>query len=94
MATASWNGVTLAKSESVQVVEGNLYFPPDALNREHFTESDTRSTCPWKGVASYYHVEVEGSQNRDAAWVYLEPKPEAENIRAHVAFWRGIEVKG
>lgn len=92
MAKASWNGAMLAESERFEVVEGNVYFPPEALHRDHFRESDTRTVCPWKGVASYYDVVVDGKVNRDAAWYYPEPSQAAENIRGLVAFWKGVEV--
>jgi uncharacterized protein (DUF427 family) len=89
---AVWNGKVLAESDRTVVVEGNHYFPPDAVNRELFEDSDTHTICPWKGTASYYTVAVDGASNADAAWYYPEPKPEAANIRDHVAFWHGVEV--
>lgn len=92
MAKAVWNDTVLAESDTFEVVDGNIYFPAEALRREHFTESDHKSNCPWKGVASYYTVTVDGDENAKAAWYYPEPKPAAENIRDHVAFWRGVEV--
>lgn len=92
MAKASWNGETLAESDRFEVVEGNVYFPPEALHRARFRESDTRTVCPWKGVASYYDVVVDGKVNRDAAWYYPEPSEAAEKIRGLVAFWKGVEV--
>lgn len=92
MATARWNGAVLAESDDVEVVEGNLYFPPEAVNPEYLRPSDTHTTCGWKGVASYHHVVVDGQENRDAAWFYPDPKPAAANIRGRVAFWRGVEV--
>jgi len=91
---AIWKGRTLAESDETVVVEGNHYFPPASLVRAHFQESDTRTHCPWKGDASYYHVVVDGEMNPDAAWTYREPKPEASHIGDHVAFWRGVEVTG
>ena len=93
MAKAIWNGATLAESDRCQVVEGNQYFPPDALRREYLRESATHTTCPWKGVASYYDVTVNGETNRDAAWYYPAPKDAAANIKDHVAFWRGVRVE-
>ena len=75
------------------VVEGNQYFPPESLQREYFRPSDTTSVCPWKGVAHYYHVEVNGQLNRDAAWYYPDPKPAARQIQGRVAFWRGVQVQ-
>jgi uncharacterized protein (DUF427 family) len=87
-----WNGVVLAESDATVVVEGNHYFPPDSLNRRYFSDSDTRTTCPWKGEASYYTVMVDGATNTDAAWVYTRPAEAAAQITGHVAFWRGVEV--
>lgn len=92
MARAIWNGAVIAESDRTRVVEGNTYFPPDAVRREHLRDSDTHTTCPWKGVASYYHVVVGDEANRDAAWYYPEPKPAAEDIRGWVAFWRGVTI--
>jgi uncharacterized protein (DUF427 family) len=92
MAKAVWKGATLAESDKVTVVEGNVYFPPDSIRREHIKDSQTHSTCPWKGVASYYDIIVEGETNKDAAWHYPEPKPAAKHIKDYVAFWKGVEV--
>ena len=89
---AVWNGKVLAESDRTVVVEGNHYFPADTVNRELFEDSATHTVCPWKGTASYYTVTVDGASNADAAWYYPEPKPEAANIRDHVAFWHGVEV--
>lgn len=83
------NGVTLAESESTEVVEGNHYFPPDSVNREHFEESATHTHCPWKGDASYYSLNVDGTTVEDGAWYYPEPKDAASNIRDYVAFYPG-----
>jgi uncharacterized protein (DUF427 family) len=90
---AVWNGKVLAQSEETVVVEGNHYFPPQAVNREFFAPSQTHTTCPWKGEASYYTVTVEGKENPDAAWYYPAPKDAAAQIRDHVAFWRGVTVE-
>lgn len=89
---ATWNNVDLAESEQTVVVEGNHYFPPEAINKEYFQESSTHSTCPWKGEASYYNLVVNGQVNKDAAWYYPEPKAAAAEIKNHVAFWRGVKV--
>ncbi|MFQ5708379.1 MAG: DUF427 domain-containing protein [bacterium] len=94
MAKAIWRGKVLAESDRCEMVEGNYYFPPDSINREYFKESDTQSVCPWKGTASYYHIEVNGEVNEDAAWYYPDPKKAAHNIKDHVAFWHGVEVQG
>ena len=93
MPKAIWNGVVLAESDRCEVVEGNQYFPPDAVKREYFKPSATHTTCPWKGVASYYDVVVDGETNGDAAWYYPEPKEAARNIKGYVAFWRGVKVE-
>jgi uncharacterized protein (DUF427 family) len=90
---ATWNGAVLAESEDTVVVEGNHYFPAAAIRREHFRSSDTHTTCPWKGVASYYDVVVEGNVNKDAAWYYPETKEAAKNITGRVAFWKGVKVE-
>jgi uncharacterized protein (DUF427 family) len=90
---AVWNGVTLAESDKTIVVEGNHYFPPDAVKRELFEPSPTHTTCHWKGEASYYTVAVDGKTNKDAAWFYPSPKPEADEIKDYVAFWHGVSVK-
>ena len=90
---AVWNGATLAESDQTIIVEGNHYFPPAAVNRELFQPSDTHTICHWKGKASYYTVAVDGKTNRDAAWFYADPKPEAAQIKDYVAFWRGVKVE-
>lgn len=90
---AVWNGEVLAESDEVQVVEGNVYFPPTAVRREFFEPSDTVTHCPWKGNARYYTLRVNGATNRDAAWYYPEPKPAAANIKDHVAFWQGVVIE-
>lgn len=93
MATASWNGVTLAKSDRTVVVEGNQYFPIDDVRREYLEASNAHTTCPWKGEASYYSVVVDGQRNDDAAWHYPAPLDAAKEIRDHVAFWKGVDVE-
>ncbi|MDZ7576912.1 MAG: DUF427 domain-containing protein [Candidatus Nanopelagicales bacterium] len=91
---AIWNGAVLAESEDTVVVEGNHYFPPESLNREYFVDSESHTTCPWKGRASYFSVSVAGRTNTDAAWTYPAPSPAASKIKDHVAFWRGVKVEG
>lgn len=93
MARATWNGQVLAESERFEVVEGNVYFPPEALRREFLRESATHTTCGWKGVASYFDVVVGAEVNRDAAWYYPTPTDAARNIAGYVAFWRGVAVE-
>jgi uncharacterized protein (DUF427 family) len=93
MAKAIWEGIVLADSDRTIEVEGNQYFPPDAIKHEHLLASPTHTTCPWKGTASYYHLIVNGKQNQDAAWYYPEPKPAASQIKGYVAFWKGVKVE-
>jgi uncharacterized protein (DUF427 family) len=93
MPRAIWNGAVLAQSDRCEVVEGNQYFPPDALDMKYFKPSQTHTTCPWKGVASYYTVEVDGQANPDAAWYYPTPKDAAKQIQGYVAFWKGVKVE-
>jgi uncharacterized protein (DUF427 family) len=93
MAKAIWQGKVVAESERFELVEGNVYFPPAALNRQYFKDSATTTICPWKGTAQYYTVVVNGQENPDAAWYYAAPKPAAAEIKDHVAFWHGVKVE-
>jgi uncharacterized protein (DUF427 family) len=93
MPRALWNGKVIAESDKFEIVEGNIYFPPDTIKREFFKPSDTHTFCPWKGTASYYTVDVDGRQNKDAAWYYPETKPAADNIKGYIAFWHGVTVE-
>lgn len=90
---ATWNGAVLAESRETIVVEGNHYFPPAALNRQHFEDSAHTTVCGWKGTASYFHVVVAGQRNDNAAWYYPTPKDAAKHIAGHVAFWKGVKVE-
>jgi uncharacterized protein (DUF427 family) len=93
MAKAIWNGKVVAESDSIQTVEGNIYFPESTVNREYLRPSSTTSTCPWKGQARYYSLLIDGQENQDAAWYYPDPKPAARSIKGHIAFWRGVEIE-
>lgn len=93
MAKALWKGTVIAESDQFELVEGNVYFPPDAVRREHLKDSATHTVCPWKGTASYYTVVVDGEENKDSAWYYPDPKSAAANIKDHIAFWRGVTVE-
>jgi uncharacterized protein (DUF427 family) len=93
MARALWNGIVVAESDRFEKLEENIYFPPDALKREYFRASPRTSHCPWKGVARYYDVVVDGQVNAGAAWYYPEPKPAAAHIKDHVGFWQGVTVE-
>jgi uncharacterized protein (DUF427 family) len=89
---AIYNSQVIAESDNTVVVEGNHYFPPDSVRKEFLTGSNTHTTCPWKGLASYYNVIVNGEKSNDAAWYYPNPKTLAEGIKGYVAFWRGVKV--
>ncbi len=90
---AIWNGTVLAESDDTVVVEGNHYFPRDAVNKGYLRPSETRTICPWKGTASYYTLEVDGQTNPDAVWYYPDPKDAARQIRDRVAFWKGVTIQ-
>ena len=92
MMQAIWNGAVLAESDQTIVVEGNHYFPPESINQEYFRQSDTHTTCPWKGQASYYTISAAGQENKDAAWYYSDAKEKAKNIEGYIAFWRGVKI--
>ena len=90
---AIWNGQLIAESADTVVVESNHYFPRSSIKAEYFEESDTKTLCPWKGVAHYYSLVVDGKKNKDAAWYYPEPKEAAKKIAGRVAFWKGVIVE-
>ena len=92
MVEARWNGAVIARSDDTVVAEGNHYFPADAVDAALLRPSDTTTNCPWKGTAHYHSLRVDGVDNPDAAWYYLDPKPEAERIRGRIAFWKGVKV--
>lgn len=89
---AIWNDTVIAESDATKAVENNHYFPADSIKKEFFKKTDTHTNCPWKGVASYYSLEVRGKENKDAAWYYPETKHAAKEIEGHVAFWKGVQV--
>ncbi len=93
MAKAFWGGKLIAESGATVVVEGNHYFPPDAVNKQFLKSSSHTSICPWKGTARYYHVEVDGLHSENAAWYYPDPKPAAAEIKDRIAFWKGVRVE-
>ena len=94
MPQAWWNGTKIADSNATVVVEGNHYFPLESVDQSVLRPSSTTSGCPWKGTAHYYTLAVDGTENKDAAWYYPEPKSAAEQICGRVAFWKGVEVRG
>ncbi len=93
MPRAVWKGAVLAESDETILLEGNHYFPPDAVVAGYLRPSSAHTRCPWKGTASYYDVVVDGAVNRAAAWFYPDPKPAAAEIAGYVAFWRGVRVE-
>ena len=93
MAKAVWKGVVLAESDRTIIVEGNHYFPESSVKKEYLRASETHTVCPWKGTASYHHVEVNGEPNADAAWYYPEPYHAAAQIKGRIAFWKGVSVE-
>jgi len=93
MPRAIWNDTVIAESDRCEVVEGNQYFPPDSVKQQYLKPSDYHTTCPWKGIASYYSIEVDGQVNKDAAWYYPSAKERAKNIEGYVAFWKGVKVE-
>lgn len=93
MARAMWKGKVLAESDDIEIVEDNVYFPAEAIDRSFFKDSATTTVCGWKGTARYYTVAVDGAENTDAAWYYPDPKPAAVRIKDRVAFWRGVTVE-
>ena len=94
MPKATWNGALIAQAEDdeVEIVEGNVYFPPDKVDHTYLRDSATHTVCHWKGTESYYDIVVNGDLNKDAAWTYPVTKPEAEHIAGYVAFWKGVTV--
>ncbi|MGI9552286.1 MAG: DUF427 domain-containing protein [Aurantibacter sp.] len=90
---AIWNNTILAESDDTIVIENNHYFPSESLKKEYFRPSNTHTTCPWKGVASYYTLEVDGEHNQDAAWYYPEVSELAKGIKGRVAFWKGVQIE-
>jgi uncharacterized protein (DUF427 family) len=95
MPTASWNGVVIAQAsdDEVEIVENNVYFPPSSVKTEYLQPSDHTSRCPWKGLASYYSLNVDGKINENAVWYYPAPLEKAQHIKDHLAFWRGVDVQ-
>jgi len=92
MAKAVWNNQTIAESDDTVIVDGNHYFPSDSIRKEFFQPVDKTTVCGWKGTANYYDIVVDSQTNAQAAWSYADPKPEAEQIRGRVAFWKGVDV--
>ena len=92
MAKAIWENVVVAESDRTVEIEGNQYFPADSVHLEYLRPSEHHTVCPWKGTASYYHLEADGKRNENAAWYYPDPKTAAAEIKDHIAFWKGVRV--
>lgn len=88
-----WNGVVIAESDQTVIVEGNHYFPPEAVRKEYLQPNEHHTVCSWKGLASYYTLDVNGQQNPNAAWYYPIPKDAAKQITNYIAFWKGVKVQ-
>jgi uncharacterized protein (DUF427 family) len=93
MAKATWGGRVIAQSNACVAIEGNQYFPPEAVKKEFLRPSNHTSECPWKGTAHYFHVQVDGMEIQNAAWYYPQPKPAAAEIKDRIAFWKGVRVE-
>jgi uncharacterized protein (DUF427 family) len=90
---AIWKNKIIAESDKYEIVEGNHYFPPESVKKQYLKKSNTHTTCPWKGLAHYYDIEIDGDVNKDAAWYYPDPKSGAKKIKDYIAFWKGVEIK-
>ncbi|MGH9301120.1 MAG: DUF427 domain-containing protein [Acidimicrobiales bacterium] len=93
MIRASFAGTTVAEADHTVIVEGNHYFPPESVRQEYLTKTRSHSLCPWKGIAGYYTINVDGDEFPNAAWTYAHPSPLARKIKNHVAFWAGVEIE-
>jgi uncharacterized protein (DUF427 family) len=91
---AIWNGAVIAESDDTVVVEGNHYFPREAVDQQYLVESDHTSVCGWKGTANYFSLAVAGQSNENAVWYYASPMEAAQEISGRVAFWKGVEIEG
>lgn len=92
MVEARWKNRVIASSDETVTVEGNHYFPADAVDDSLLEPSETTSFCPWKGTAHYKTLVIDGERNVDAVWFYPEPMEAAAEIRGRLAFWKGVEV--
>lgn len=89
---AIWNNKVIAESNDTLIVEGNHYFPEESVNKEFLVASNLNTTCPWKGIAHYHHLNVDGKTNENSVWYYPEPKDAAAEIKGRMAFWKGVKV--
>ena len=93
MVKAVWKNKVIAETNNYEIIENNYYFPQETVNKKFIKPSETHTTCPLKGIASYYDIEIDGEINRDAAWYYPDPKPAAKKIKNYIAFWKGVVIK-
>ena len=93
MPRAIWKDTVIAETDEFERVEGNIYFPPNSVNRKFLEESSTHTMCPWKGTASYYDIVVDGERLDNAGWYYPDPKERAAQIKDYVAFWKGVQIE-
>lgn len=89
---AIWNNQVIAESDDVVYIEGNSYFPENSIKKEYFKTSNSHTVCHWKGTASYFHLDVDGQVNKDAAWFYPEPSELAKKIEGRISFWKGVRI--
>lgn len=94
---ATYKNTTLAQSDETVLIEGNHYFPPESVNTDFFSPTDMHTTCPWKGEANYYSVEVDGDKLENAAWYYPNVSEMARervgtDFANYVAFYPGKVV--
>ena len=59
------------------------YFPPDSLVGEYFQKSGRQTHCPYKGIASYWHLKV----GENAVWSYEDPLADVADIAGYLAFY-------
>jgi uncharacterized protein (DUF427 family) len=84
-------GVTLADTSSTLAVfetslEPRLYVDPELVRTDLLEESTTRTYCPYKGTASYWHARIGNTLLADVAWSYEEPLPESLPLAHHLSF--------
>lgn len=89
---AIWKDKIIAESLKTELIEGNVYFPPDSINREYLDESDLHTTCVWKGVASYYSLTDGTDKLVNGAWYYPGPSDAAKRIKDYVAFVKDVKI--
>ncbi|OJF92820.1 DUF427 domain-containing protein [Alkalibacterium sp. 20] len=85
--------IVLAESDHTEVVEKNQYFPREDVKVEYLKKSDKQYTCPWKGEATYYHIDTGDEHMDNGAWSYEDPKEKAKNIAGHVCFEKKLVME-